>query len=102
MYKLTNKNINHIIYSSICFTDWNHGCTGIPKGEAKDKEFVLLTIAFDKRSNENLIPTEDPNNRTSNYCFQIYYSMSNNVYFRVFNWVEQKYLEWSIFLLQIV
>lgn len=94
MYELKNKNIDHIIYNSICFANWEHQCTGTPDGD-KAKEFTLLTISFDKNTDENSIPSEDSSMKKNSYSFQLFFSMNGKIYFRVFHWGFQKYQKWN-------
>ena len=94
MYELKNKNIDHIIYNSICFANWEHQCTETPDGN-KTKEFTLLTISFDKNADENSIPSEDSSMKKNSYSFQLFFSMSGKIYFRVFHWGFQKYQKWN-------
>ena len=91
-----NKNIDHIIYNSICFANWNHQCAGTPD-DIKSGEFTLLTIAFDKNADENSIPSEDNSIKKNNYSFQLLFSVKGKIYFRVFSWGLQKYLKWNTF-----
>ena len=94
VYELKNKNIDHIIYNSICFANWEHQCTGTPDG-IKAKEFTLLTISFDKNTDENSIPSEDSSMKKNSYSFQLLFSMGGKIYFRVFHWGFQKYQKWN-------
>ena len=96
MPDLKNKNIDHIIYNSICFANWNHQCAGTPD-DIKSGEFTLLTIAFDKNADENSIPSEDNSIKKNNYSFQLLFSVKGKIYFRVFSWGLQKYLKWNTF-----
>ena len=97
VYDLKNKNINHIIHNSIYFANWAHGCIGVPEEISNtQKEFILVTMSFDKNADENSIPSESPNVQENNYSIQFFFSTTGKIYFRIFDWANQKYPKWKI------
>lgn len=91
--EVKNKNLNEIVYNSIYFGYWDHKCTGLPENDIY-REFVLLTISFNRYNNENSRPGNTAEEKSTGYGFQIFVSVDEKISFRVFDWVTQKYLNW--------
>lgn len=92
---LKGADINKIIYNSIHFAYWGHKCTGLPDNILlADREFILFTINFNKDNTSESIPSENSEIKSTGYGFQILISLDEMIFFRIFDWVTQKYAIW--------